>query len=83
MICIHLWRGDQLAAQLATALAAISDEEAAKRAIDQLITEVHAGKYGRGTYTINAFHSNDIGAHLRTFWDSPQFSYPRATATAA
>lgn len=55
----------------------VLDEPAADKMIDHIITDVHQGTFGPGTFSLYAFASNDSGAHLQQYYAIERFTFPR------
>lgn len=75
MIRIQTWKADRLIAQTD-----IADEPAAERHIDAMLTEIHQGRHGNGTFRIEADHVDKYGLYQGLYFHTPPFAYPRAEA---
>jgi len=71
MIRVQLWSGDTLLQETV-----VTNEKLADRAMDQIITDVHAGRFREGIYTLEA---DRIDPRNRTFlgsyWRTEELSY--------
>ncbi len=51
----------------------------AERAIDAMITAIHRGQHGAGSFRVAADRLSDVGGFVSLFFDSDTFYYPLPT----
>lgn len=68
---VHLWKGERLVAVTDEA-----DEPSAVRKIDLLLTEVHQGRYGPGTFEIDALWVDQQDLVLRALAQLRGIAFP-------